>query len=278
MLNKLVKYEFKSTGRILPLIYLAVLALSVCVGFSFRNSMLIEDMPWGNIVFFSIYAILVVVLIVVTIVVIIERFYKSMISQEGYLMHTLPVKPWQHIVSKLCMAVIWTAIAVLVLIASLFIIGGVSGLLSEMLADADFVLMLNEMEFVFGEGFLDLVIITSIVQGIRLILQAYASMAIGGSSVKNKVAYSILAFVVITIVVSVIASLVSMLFMTGLFIGSGEFAEFMLSETTDMTGLSQGFEQMFGSMFAVQLVMDGIFAVVFFVLTNHFLSKRLNLA
>lgn len=278
MLNKLVKYEFKSTGRILPLIYLAVLVLSVCVGFSFRNSMLIEDMPWGNMVFFSIYAILVVVLIVLTIVVIIERFYKSMISQEGYLMHTLPVKPWQHIVSKLCMAVIWTAIAVLVLIASLFIIGGVSGLLSEMLADADFVLMLNEMEFVFGEGFLELVIITSIVQGIRLILQAYASMAIGGSSVKNKVAYSILAFVVITIVVSVIASLVSMLFMTGLFAGSGEFAEFMLSETTDMTGLSQGFEQMFGSMFVMQLVMDGIFIVVFFALTNHFLSKRLNLA
>ena len=242
-----------------------------------------DDMPWGNIIFFSIYMILIVAMAVVTIVVIIERFYKSMISQEGYLMHTLPVKPWQHIVSKLSMAIIWTAIAIVVVIASLFIIGGISGLLTEILADADFSLLINEMEYIFGEGMLDALIICSIVQGIRLILQMYAAMAIGGSSTKNKVAYSFLAFVVITVIVSVIASLVSMICMTGMFVTSGEFASFMLGSAMDATTVidagiaGSGFDTLFGGMVAVQLVMDGIFAVVFFLLTNYFLTKRLNL-
>lgn len=277
MLGKLLKYEWKSTGRILPLIYLAVLVLSVFVGISFRNNMVWDRIPWGNLIFFSIYMILIVAMAVVTIVVIIERFYKSMISQEGYLMHTLPVKPWQHIISKLCMAIIWVAIAIVVVVLSILIIGGASGVLTEVLAELDISLMLNEMEYLFGDNVLDILIICGIVQGIRLILQVYAAMAIGGSATKNKIAYSFLAFVVIAVIVSVIASIISMGAMMGMFASANGIMELFMGAPVDEAALNAGFDGMFGGLYAMQLVMDGAFAVVFFFVTNHFLSKRLNL-
>lgn len=41
-----------------------------------------------------------VALFVLTMIVIIQRFYKGLLCDEGYLMFTLPVKPWQLIATK----------------------------------------------------------------------------------------------------------------------------------------------------------------------------------
>ncbi len=276
MLGKLIKYEFKSTGRILPLIYLAVLALSVCVGLSFRNSQFLDD-TWGSMVVYAVYVLLVITLMVLTIAVILVRFYKSMISQEGYLMHTLPVKPWQHITGKLVMAVVWSGVAILIILASLMMIGGISGILPEAMAEMNVSLMINEMEYIFGKGFLVLAITAAVVQVIRLILQAYASMAIGGSSVKNKVAYSFLAFIVIMVIVTVVTSLVGMASMIRFLATNSEFAGMMAGNTVEVSALNGGYSSTFIGLFTTQLVIDGILAVIFFILTNHFLGKRLNL-
>lgn len=274
MLNKLVKYEFKSTGRILPLIYLAVIALSLCVGVSLRNSMFTDE-GVANLLTVSIYVILVVALIVVTIIVIIARFYRSMISQEGYLMHTLPVKPWQHIVSKACMAIIWTAIAVVVIIVSLLIIGGISGMLAELRDEFIVMMTSGEMEFFLEDKLITMMIICAIVQGIRYILQAYAAMAIGGSSTKNKIAYSFLAFVVLAVITSAIASIVSMGIIRGLFASNGGMMEVLMDAVLAEAGVD--FNGFMNGLFAMQLIMDGAFSVVFFILTNHFLKNKLNL-
>lgn len=271
MLMKLLKYEWRSTGRVLPLIYLAVLALSVCVGISARNSM-VTDMGWANILFISVYMIFVAALAVVTFVVIIERFYRSMISQEGYLMHTLPVKPWQHIVSKAFMAVIWVAIAIVVVVVSFVLIAGVSGVLAEMRNEAVFSIMFNEMRYVFGDDQIDLLITCTVVQGVRLIIQLYLAMAIGGSATKNKVAFSFLAFVVLAIITSIIGTVVSMI--TVMMDPSGGLASLMMATTTD---ISSDLQAVFSGAFVSQLIMDGVLLVVFFILTNYFLKKRLNL-
>ena len=49
---------------------------------------------------------------------ILQRFYKNLLSGEGYLMHTLPVRPWQHIASKLIAAVVWTVLSFFVVCVS----------------------------------------------------------------------------------------------------------------------------------------------------------------
>lgn len=100
MLRKLLKYEFKATGRLIGVIYLAVLAAAIVTGIIGRFSDATIDNPIAFMIFVAIYAILIVALIVVTILMIIERFYKNMLTGEGYLMHTLPVPTWMHVGAK----------------------------------------------------------------------------------------------------------------------------------------------------------------------------------
>ena len=278
MLGKLLKYEWKSTGRVLPLIYLAVLALSICLGFSLRNSVLFEFGDGGmqdsfaSITFLSIYLILVVALAVVTIVVIISRFYRSMISQEGYLMHTLPVKAWQHVASKTIMALVWVAIAVVVVIISFFLIGGVSGFVAEMREQQIVAMVINEVKYFMGNAQIVLLVICTIVQGLRLILQVYLAMAVGGTATKNKVLWSFLAFIIIAIILTVVNAIVGMTSLMNDVVALDSMYTMTATEEQAMA-----VNHLMGTAFATQLIMDGALAVVFFILTNYFLKKRLNL-
>lgn len=108
MVKKLIKYDFASFMRlILPvqLILLGIAALN-------RIIQLFEDSHATvyNIIFGSsmvLYVISIIVALVLTCVVAIVRFYQGMYSNEGYLSHTLPVTPTQHIFSKLIVSMLF---------------------------------------------------------------------------------------------------------------------------------------------------------------------------
>jgi hypothetical protein len=46
-----------------------------------------------------------------TLIVLIQRFYKNLLGDEGYLMFTLPVQSWSHILSKLAVSMLWTVVS-----------------------------------------------------------------------------------------------------------------------------------------------------------------------
>ena len=48
------------------------------------------------------------------------RFYRNLYTDQGYLMHTLPVKPWELIWSKAFVGLLWQFISFFVLIFSVF--------------------------------------------------------------------------------------------------------------------------------------------------------------
>ena len=52
-----------------------------------------------------------VAVMIVTLIIIIQRFYKNLLCDEGYLMNTLPMSVWKNITSKLVVASygIWSA-------------------------------------------------------------------------------------------------------------------------------------------------------------------------
>ena len=54
-----------------------------------------------------IYGFLFFGIMVVSLVVVIQRFYKSLLGDEGYLMFTLPVETWKLVMSKLLVAIFW---------------------------------------------------------------------------------------------------------------------------------------------------------------------------
>jgi len=125
MLSKLLKYEFKATGRVYGGLYLAILAVAFLMGASFR----IRSMPEAPIaVLLMIYLALAVAIAVMIVFTIIQRFTRNLLGREGYLMHTLPVTASQLILSKLISSMAWILCSAVVLLAS-FALFSVFGLM-----------------------------------------------------------------------------------------------------------------------------------------------------
>ena len=130
MLGKLMKYEFKSMGRIFLPIYVTLIIIAV-VNRVFRI---------GNLeVGFAISAFILVLLFMglgcVTIIEIIQRFNKNLLKDEGYLMFTLPVTSTQLIMSKLLISLVWTILSGFVAVCVGLIIVGDSEMISVFLTD-----------------------------------------------------------------------------------------------------------------------------------------------
>lgn len=126
MLGKLIKYELLAEYRKYAFLYIGILfAALTCVFFdkvmgSLGDFQLFEILSSLSAVFFTMLCFAAVVMIFVFAAM---RFYKNMYRDEGYLMHTLPVKSWQHIAAKIISVYIWTIISAVVIILSICILG-----------------------------------------------------------------------------------------------------------------------------------------------------------
>ncbi len=120
MLGKLLRYEFKSIGRLfLPLYGLSIL-LAIANRFTSYNPKWEYEIS-GFVLMFAFMAILMG-LALITFIQCVLRFKRNLLGDEGYLMMTLPVERIDLILSKLIAAVAWTIIGGLVGLASLFIL------------------------------------------------------------------------------------------------------------------------------------------------------------
>lgn len=265
MLGKLLKYEFKATGRMLGLLYLVVLAVAAVTGVLERfNDVIWEQNGIALAIFMAIYVLLILAMGIITFLIIIERFYRNLLQGEGYLMHTLPVPTWMHVVSKMLSALIWEVLAVAVLLISLFIFIAAGGGWHDIID----MFGANFLEFLTRNRKLEVVfIIGCLIQLTRFALMFYASMVIGASANRHKIFFSILAFVVIVIVINVISMVTNMGVVTN-FIVTVQDLSYKVSPALDFS---------LTKLFGIQILMDAIYSVVFFVITNFFLKRKLNL-
>lgn len=104
MLGKLLKYEFKSTGRTFLPLYAILLISALVTGLLVDNNSMGLATGISGTVFFG----LCVAVFVMTCLILIQRFQKNLLQDEGYLMMTLPVKVHTLIFSKLIPAVFWS--------------------------------------------------------------------------------------------------------------------------------------------------------------------------
>jgi hypothetical protein len=117
MLLKLLKYDFRAMWKQFSLIWGAALALALVNRFVlFRdtdNAILSED---G--LFMLAFVAVIVAMFVIAVIFVVNRFSKGLLGNEGYLMHTLPVRPWQLVTSKLiCGVVTWVGCGVVAFIS-----------------------------------------------------------------------------------------------------------------------------------------------------------------
>ena len=207
MFGKLMKYELKSLLKGLLPLYGAILAVAlinaVMASFGIGNS--IDGLP--QVTAIMLYFGLCVAVAVVTFLVIIQRFYKGLLGQEGYLMFTLPVPTWQLTLSKLLGAVITTILSGIVGMLSILLLGSLNinwGLFFRDFADIFPHWTLDATLFVIE------LIVLMLVGVAAMILEIYVAMALGHLANKHRIAMSFVWFVVLQTVLSFLTGLSAM--------------------------------------------------------------------
>lgn len=218
MLGKLIKYEFKATYRVFALIFSGVLFLAIInrMLFGFAENSWNYGINRGLENFLTIitgisvtlYGLFIMAMFVVLTIVIIQRFYKNLFTDEGYLMHTLPVSPWMHIISKMLVATLWSIVSFIVVTISVFILLSFGDILYDFLHYVliDFIYdikdfyhelkmpwagkFFNPVDFLFFELFL-----TFIVGLFFGLTPLYASITIGQMFRKHRILGAFLSYV-----------------------------------------------------------------------------------
>lgn len=267
MLSKLLKYELKATGRIfLPLF----LALLVFAGITRLISPIGGQGEWATpaIISMVIYIIIMVGMFVMTFIMMIQRFKNNLLSDEGYLMHTLPVKPWKHIVSKLFVSILWIVASGFAALISILIIA---------LKRGDITRIARELAYFYHQSYdylgasiyvLSFEIFIGILATLAsVILIVYASIAIGHLFNQHKMLASFAAFIALSTLSQILFSLISLI------PGTAFFPNMHISSPHDFVVL----QSVIQLAIAYGIAFTGFLCAAYFAVTNFILSKRLNL-
>ena len=273
MLRKLLKHEFRATARImLPLFGLLVLA-SVGANLSIRG-MLDSDSTFlstlGTILI-MLFTVAIVAVGIMAFILMINRFYKNLLQDEGYVMMTLPVSIHQQVWSKLIVSTVWFAATVLVIILACFVtafdIRFMGELWQEVKNIAHAVIRYNHMDIVVnGIGFLVELLLLCIMASIAFCLRAYSAMAIGFSRPNHKGLFSVAAYIGIGVVLQILGGIVISL------LNDSWFHRLLLGwepNVSVVAGMHLGMWLL--------ILLEIIYAAVFYFLTVYFLQKHLNL-
>ena len=125
MLTKLISHEWKDTFKVPALLLTITVLLSAAslVYFSVADQATADiDLNVRNFVLYIAYILILSGLSMILTIYFAIRFYKNLYTDEGYLMHTLPVKPWMLIVSKLTIGTIWFYLIDLLLVGAITLI------------------------------------------------------------------------------------------------------------------------------------------------------------
>ena len=263
MFGKLLKYDFRSMIKQFAFIWPAALVLAIVNRFTLDgldSTSSVGETTAG--IAMLVYVAILISMFIVAVIFVIQRFYKGLLGDEGYLMHTLPVKPWQLIGSKLACALVVTVVNILVAILSiLLIVPWAASDLKELFEGFQYLfahwniqatqIMIAMLEFIlfslasFAVGYLHL----------------YLSMAIGHLFNKNRVAMSVIAFIAIQVLLSILGNILAR-----------PFSDLIYPAFSSLDGMPAYHISMW-----VLIAGEMILAAVYFVGTEYILRKRLNL-
>lgn len=125
MLKKLFVHEWKDSWRLVGIMNLIVLGLTLIGTFFLNNETWNaadknEFLAMTIVIYMMFFITSVAMLSMVVMLSFFTRFYKNLYTDQGYLMHTLPVTAHQLIWSKTFVAIIWSLISTGVMITSIF--------------------------------------------------------------------------------------------------------------------------------------------------------------
>lgn len=271
MLGKLMKHEFRATRRVMLPLYLILLVTAVAANFSTR--MLFDSRHWvlttlGTLLVIS-FGVAVAGVCVMPVLLMVQRFYKNLLQDEGYLMFTLPASVHQHIWSKLIVSSVWFIVTVLAIIAASLVVAYQGGFLRELLDFLRYFLeglrKLEVSEAFNGTIYLAEFAVLMFLSLVAFSLQFYAALAAGHSQANHKLLWSVVWFFGIQFALQFAGSL--------LIIGSNELDVF--NRLFSHWDPSPTVAIHVGLLMAIGCVI--IYGAIFYAITTFFLKKHLNL-
>ena len=124
MLGKLLKYDFRAMWKQFSVIWPAALVIALINRFTHpfnRQGGLGVENELLAVITITVFIGVMCAMFVVAMVFVLTRFYRGLLGDEGYLMHTLPVKTWQLVLSKLVCAIVVTVVNVAVSFLAMFL-------------------------------------------------------------------------------------------------------------------------------------------------------------
>jgi len=270
MLRKLMKHEFRATGRVMLPLFLILLATSVGANLSVRGMLdtrfFILNLLGGLLM--TAFGVAIFGVCVMSMVLMVQRFYKNLLQDEGYVMLTLPVNVHQHIWSKLVVSAVWFALTLLVVILASCITA----------FDIDFIgYFFRDLAELMGELARNFNINWPVILLETLLLcflaccaaclSFYAALAAGHSFPNHKLAWSAALFFVFQFVYNfLLGVLVYFLDVTGIDHWLAGLTDFNIS---GMAAIHAGL------WFCMAVVV--LYGAVYYFVTIFFLKRRLNL-
>lgn len=274
MLRKLMKYEFKATARWFFPLYIAIVLFAL-ISRTLISTQSVENDIIKNLrgilttISILAYVLLFVGTMVISLVVVVQRFYKSLLGNEGYLMFTLPVKTWQHTTSKLLIAMLWNVLSALIGFCSIILFIP-SGEMSKMINE------LSEIMGVFNASFFILGGLILLINIARTIIEIYAAISLGHIFNKHRIILSFAFYIGINTISQVVYMLI-LPFVSSPFVKViSEDISFGVSIEHNSFSFANMVPQLM-TLSVIILVISIILSAGYYIATNYLLKTKLNL-
>ena len=285
MLGKLIKYEWKSIYKVgcILLFALGLATLTVCLSSmapmwqEIRNdtdyyfvNLGSTIMNMASVFSFFLYVLLMTGAVYAIFIYLVVRFYKSMYTDEGYLLHTLPVTKGQILVSKILVSTVWAFLIYIgMMISLLFIVSVISGesVFEIMKVLANIFVGLRDLLSVFMGSYsitgTVVACILYLILGIPMaVITMFGAVSLGQLSSKYRVLMAILWYVGIMIARGLLGFIIQVISYTALIFATGE--EYIMSSYMNISLYSS-------------LIINLLLAVGCYLASYHITSKKLNM-
>lgn len=274
MLRKLMKYEFKATARWFFPLYIAIVLFAL-ISRTLISTQSVENDIIKNLrgilttISILAYVLLFVGTMVISLVVVVQRFYKSLLGNEGYLMFTLPVKTWQHTTSKLLIAMLWNVLSALIGFCSIMLFIP-SREMSELINELSKIIGIFNASFYILGGLILLVNIA------RTIIEIYAAISLGHIFNKHRIILSFAFYIGINTISQVVYMLI-LPFVSSPFVKViSEDISFGVSIEHNSFPFANMVPQLM-TLSVIILVISIILSAGYYIATNYLLKTKLNL-
>lgn len=267
MLKKLFVHEWKSSWKLLTGVNIVVLLLTIIGMFTMHNDV------WNNaeraplimvslVLYTMFYTIAIASLAMCISIYFTYRFYKNLYTDQGYLMHTLPVTTHQQILAKGLVAISWTLISMFVELVSI-----VSILLTMASSSGEEVLdvIIKGIREITVSGPMIYIVVSLLMfmlSGLVMAtLMGYAAVSIGQLFNKHRLGMAIVIYMGLYMIVQVLSSYMTI-----------PISASMVRVNSEQEALLH-----MGNIFMGMFVFTSVLAGVLYFITYYIMEHKLNL-